>query len=162
MQQYDYRALIEVYIQTQRKHIHPDFDRYYTTLLSKLEDAFGIPMSEKRIYKPDAPRQAQSLWQMFASAVGSYVSIRTPWDTFLESGALLHRLDSAERHKMFGFAYKISELAKESQSVHMELIYTLFEMMYGHVDTIVTSEDLLAQGFDDTTEPQLEDYYDEI
>jgi hypothetical protein len=40
----------------------------------------------------------------------------------------------------------------------MELIVLLFHMMYGEVTQTVTSDDLRARGFDDATEPQLQDY----
>ncbi len=160
---YTYEALIETYIQTQRKHIHPDFDTYYAALLTALEDAFDIPCSDGRIYQRDTPARAQALWQMFADAVGSYLAIRTPWETFLESGALLHRLPhwGADGQQMFAYAYRISELAKANKTLHMEMIHHLFGMMHGTVETVVTSADLHARGFDDSVEPRLEDYLTE-
>lgn len=160
---YTYESLIHTYIETQRDQIHSDLSTYYAALLTALEDAFEIALSEKRIYQPETPAQAQALWLMFADAVGSYLAIRTPWETFLESGALLHRLPhwGKDGQKMFEYAYRISGIAKENQAVHLEMIYHLFAMMYGEVDTVVTSADLLAYGFDDSVEPKLEDYLTE-
>ncbi|MEL6268214.1 MAG: hypothetical protein AAFV33_01795 [Chloroflexota bacterium] len=163
-QTYTYKSLIEAYIETQKKQPHPDFDRYYDARLDALERAFDLPLSEKRMFADGAPPRAQGLWIIFADAVASYVSIRTPWDTFLESGAVLHRLQGWGQHKqkMFEYAYRISGIARENQAVHLEMIELLFHMMHGEVDTVVTSDDLLELGFDDTTEPRLVDYPDII
>ncbi|MEM6284675.1 MAG: hypothetical protein AAF787_20975 [Chloroflexota bacterium] len=163
-QTYTYKSLIAAYIETQKKQVHPDFDRYYEAHLDALERAFDLPLSEKRMFADGAPPRAQGLWIIFADAVASYVSIRTPWETFLESGAVLHRLQGWGEHKqrVFEYAYRISGIAKENRAVHMEMIVHLFHMMHGEVDGVVTSADLLALGFDDTTEPDVADYLDRI
>ncbi len=160
MQQYDYESLIVAFIEGRKKQIHPDFNTYYLDLLAVLEVALDAPLSEQRVFAPDGPRQAQTLWHMFADAVDAYLGVHTPWDTFLANGAMMHRLPSygANGQQVFAYAYRISEIAKQFQQIHLDLIYHVFKMMHGEVTKVVTSADLRRMGFDDTNEPRIEDY----
>ncbi len=160
MKYYDYRGLIHAYMMTQKHHVHPDFERYYQALLAKLEEAFGIALSDTHIYQNGAPSSAQAYWVLFRSAVRSYLTIQSPWESMLENGALMHRLISEEGKIVLAYTQRIAELSRESQHNHMELIYHLFWMMYGEIDTVVNSDDLAELGLDDSTEPQMKDYYD--
>jgi hypothetical protein len=160
LNQYTYESLISAFIESRKKQIHPDFNTYYLNLLDVLEVALAVPLTEKRVFSPDGPRQAQSLWHMFADAVDAYLGVHTPWDTFLSNGAMMHRLPSygADGQQVFAYAYHISGIAKQFQQVHLDLIYHLFKMMHGKVDAVVTSADLQRLGFDDSNEPRAEDY----
>jgi hypothetical protein len=159
MKTYTYHDLIETFIETQRHPIHPDFTRYYGGLLAALEDALGIVLSEPRIWERGVPANAQALWTVFASAARAYAAVVSPWDAILESGAMLHRVKQWEEgDTVVRRVSQLSGLARETQVAYMELIELLFHMMYGEVTQVVTSDDLRARGFDDATEPQLQDY----
>lgn len=159
MKTYTYRDLIETFIETQRHPIHPDFTTYHNGLLAALEDAFGIVLSEPRIWERGVPPNAQALWTVFAATARSYAAIQSPWETVLESGAMMHRIKQwKEGDEVFRHVSVLSGLARETQMAYMELIELLFRMMYGEVTQTVTSDELRARGFDDTQEPQLQDY----
>jgi hypothetical protein len=46
-----------------------------------------------------------------------------------------------------------------SREAHLQLLYELFECIYGKRDLVVTSQDLQAKGFDDSNEPRMADYW---
>lgn len=159
MKTYTYRDLIETFIKTQRHPIHPDFTTYHNGLLAALENTLGIVLSEPRIWERGVPANAQSLWTTFAAAARTYAAVQSPWETILESGAMLHRVKQwQEGDEVVRQVSVLSGLARETQAAYMDLIVLLFHMMYGEVTQTVTSDDLRAWGFDDTQEPQLQDY----
>jgi hypothetical protein len=160
MRTYTYHDLIDAYIRTQQDAIHHDFTDYYGTLLATLERGFGLILSEPRIWSEEAEPNAQALWMVFASAVSSYNHLRTPWETILEHGAMLHRIRQwGDRGDVvFREVSEIAGLVRQNQHAHRRLIEQLFLMMYGPIDQVLTSADLLKQGFDDSLEPQLQDY----
>lgn len=160
MRTYTYHDLIDTYIQTQQEPIHDDFTTYYTLLLATLEESFEVILSEPGIWSDKAEPNAQALWMVFASAVNSYNQLRTPWETILENGAMLHRIRQwgESGDVVFREVSNIAGLVRQNQHAHRRLIEQLFIMMYGHIDIVRTSEDLRAIGFDDSLEPQLQDY----
>ncbi len=85
---YDERALIEAYVNTQRRDfVHADFGTYYAGLLAHLECLFGI-----RIDSPNLEHTQKVFRMLFASTVRSLNQVTTPWDTFLETGLLDRKL----------------------------------------------------------------------
>jgi hypothetical protein len=153
-QTYTYKSLIHTYINTHRQDFpHEDFTNYYVGLLAALENAFGISFNGNKTPKP-------VLWMLFRSTVTSYLQIRHPWSTFLEAGLLHIRLENAgdAGEHIKAYSRKLAKLADESRQLHMTMLDELFEMIYGKIDTVVTSEELRQAGFDDNAEPKIEDY----
>ena len=151
---YDYKALIHTFINTRRTDLpHEDFTIYYVALLNALEDAFGITFVEKDI--PD-----RKLWFLFRATVRSYLQIRHPWSTFLEAGLLFNHLETFGEagEQIKTYSDDLFKRAEESRQIHLDMLYQLFEMIYGRIDTVITSDDLHQRGFDDSTEPQIPDY----
>jgi hypothetical protein len=160
MKTYSAETLIETVIEAARTDLPTDYTDYYTRLLSALEVAFEVILSEPLIWTDDAPREAQALWTIFMSAVASYNSIQRPWDMILESGAMLHRLRQwgEDADPVFSTVSHIAGLTRQNQEAHMDLLRYLLSLMYGDIDDIITSEDLREMGFDDSAEPKLKDF----
>ena len=151
---YDYRELIQTYIQTQRNdHRHPDFKNYYTELLTQLEQLFEVDFSSP-------PSSQRALWMLFRATIDSYLSLRTPWNRFLEAGLLVQKIEAlgSEGEKIFTCSKQIEEVTQTSRELHLQLLSDLFECMYGKRDLVVTSQELTAIGFDPSKEPQITDY----
>jgi hypothetical protein len=155
---YDYRELVQTYIQTERKdHPHAAFEQYYARLLTLLERVFEVDFSSP-------PSSQGALWMLFQATVRSYVSLRTPWSNFLEAGLIVQKIEQLgpQGEKIFQLSKHIEELTQSSRDAHLQLIHDLFTCVYGKRDLVVTSQDLKARGFDDSKEPQISDYWDEI
>ncbi len=155
---YDYRVLIEAYIYTQRKNfIHEDFSNYYAGLLEALQPRFGI-----RFSRDDLDHKQRVFWFLFQSTIRSLLEITNPWAGFLEAGLIHLRLEESGEagHVVHGASNRILEANTTSEAAHREIIYTLFHLIFGECPQIVTSEELLEAGFDDSIEPDISDYYD--
>jgi hypothetical protein len=162
MQQYDYRALIEAYIDAQRPpYPHEDFRTFARGLLSALERAFGISISSM-----DGVRNAECspLWMLFRAAAFSYVKLSTPRSGFLEDSLITFRLRQLGEQgaKVEAIEREIDELTLANREAHLKLLNTLFVLLWGQVDTVITSDTLRDQGFDDTKRPKWADYYDDM
>jgi hypothetical protein len=142
-----------------KTYVHEDFPNYYTALLSKLEEAFDIHLSHENL-----DFDQKSLFMLFVSTVHSYQRITTPWSGYLEAGLLIRHLEEAGEpgRRVFAASDAIRDIMKANQAAHFEMLYALFEGIYGFVDRVVDSEQLQEMGFDDSKEPQMHDYYDYI
>jgi hypothetical protein len=155
---YDYRELIQTYIQTQRNdRRHPAFKNYYTGLLTQLEQMFEVDFASP-------PSSQLALWRLFRTTVASYLSLRTPWSGFLEAGLIVQKIKDlgSQGEKIFLQSTQIEEGTQTSRELHLQLLSDLFECIYGKRDLVVTSQDLAARGFDTSKEPQAADYWEEI
>ena len=155
---YDFRVLIEVYIYTRRKnYVHPDFLVYYNGLLQALQRAFDIQL------KPEGLVFRQRiLWGLFENTVLSLLQITSPWSGYLEAGLVLKKLDESgvngqEVHRASAI---IGKSNTDSEAAHRDMLYALFVAIYGECNKVLTSEELLLAGFDDSKEPDIKDYYD--
>ncbi len=152
---YDYKAFIDVFVQTRRRDfLHEDFSNYYQGLLETLESIFGMKIS-----KGD-DSSSLAIWMLFRSTADSYLSIRTPWSYFIEAGIIGGHLDrkedlARETHRL---SHDLEDLARTSRQKHLALLHNLFHHLYGETDKVFTSLDLLKNGFDDSKEPQMADY----
>ena len=156
---YDVKSVLETYIKTKRHYHHEDFAIYYNALLNTLQSLFGVRVTDS------APGwKAGALAMLFQSTADSYLSISTPWTGFLEAGLLHRALDESEEagKRVYELTDRIGELAEQNRTLHLEMMCTLFELLNGHVRTVITSKDLLAAGFDDSAEPQQCDYFDYV
>jgi hypothetical protein len=157
---YDYKSFIEVYIYTKRQDFpHQDSKEYYSKLLEKLEGLFGIQISE------DPPTFDGQLFRvLFNSTVESVLTIKTPVDGYLEAGLLWRKLEQkSELNKIIHDSMRtISQATERSQLAYREILYALFRCIYGDVDTIITSSQLEAVGFNDSKEPKYVDYLENL
>ncbi|MEO8610220.1 MAG: hypothetical protein ABI690_20160 [Chloroflexota bacterium] len=147
--QYDFKTLVQTYIETKRKyHLHEDFKNYYARLLKHLEAIFKVEIS------PDKSRD-KALWMLFDATIRSYLQITHPWNYFLEDTLINARLEQqGERgEQIFALSNRLGELNDESKELHLQMLYDLFEIMFGKVDKVLTSKELKTGGFDDSTEP---------
>ena len=157
--QYDFKALVQIYIETKRKyHLHDDFKNYYTSLLKHLEAIFKVEITREK-------SRDKTLWLLFDATIRSYLQIIHPWNYFLEDSLIDARLEQQGEHgeHIFAMSNRIGELNDESKTLHLQMLYELFEIMFGKVDIILTSEQLKVGGFDDSTEPHTWDKkYDDL
>jgi hypothetical protein len=157
---YDYRVLIEAYIYTQRTDfVHPDFKAYYASLLKALEDQFGIHLSHEGLTFPQ-----KVFWMLFQSTVRSLLQITNPWANYLDATLLHRQLEASGElgrsvEQASDAIYKSNEV---SEAAHREMLDVLFQAIFGECQKVVTSEELLAAGFDDSKEPDIVNYYDDI
>lgn len=155
---YDYKVLIETYINARRTdYPHKDFTKYYTRLLAKLQSLFGVNLTKK----PSSIHKL-ALWGLFGGTISSLLKVSTPWDGYLECGLVLRTLEEQndKGESVFVPTSKIGKCATESAAAHREMLYGLFRYLYGNVEIVFTSTDLRNAGFDDSREPVLSDYYD--
>ncbi len=157
---YDYRGLIEAYIYTQRKDfIHSDFTTYYTSLLECLQKQFGIRLSNIGL-----PLRQKVFWMLFQSTVRSLLQITSPWADYVEASLLHKRLEEdRELGRIVNQASAVIDQANDaSETAHREMLYALFQAIFGECPRIVTSEELRDAGFDDSKEPDIVNYYDNM
>lgn len=155
---YDYRVLIEAYIYTHRKDfVHSDFTSYYASLLEALQARFGIRLSSDAL-----SFDQRVLWSLFDNTVGSLLQITSPWAGYLEAGLLHKKLEaSGEPGRVVDRASAvIGEANMASEAAHREILYALFQAVFGECQRFVTSEELREAGFDDSKEPDIVNYYD--
>jgi len=155
---YDVSSLIEVYVRTQRTDFaHSDFKDYYEALLNVLLKRFGIDFSHEGI-----PDGKTAFWFPFRATVASLNQITGPWSGFLEAGLIVKELEeSGETGTTVNRASDIIRKANDlSNAAHREILHSLFAEIFGKSALVVTSQELLDAGFDDSKEPNTSDYHD--
>lgn len=149
---YDFKSVIETEIALQRRHLHNDFTIYYQALLNKLKELLDVP-----------PTPSTSFHMLFQSTMRSYLSLRTPWSDY-QDATLLHRnlAESGDDGKrIYELSDQIDTIREQNANLHMEMMAALFEMIHGKIPRVISSKDLLEAGFDDSAEPQWQDYEDD-
>ncbi|HJZ81707.1 MAG TPA: hypothetical protein VKD91_15225 [Pyrinomonadaceae bacterium] len=158
---YDERSVVLAYIDAQRPpYPHEDFRRFRRARLQALENAYGIDISMKGVIA----QQARSLWMLFSATVNSYLSLKGPRDNFLEDSLInttLDRLGAAGLELHEAEARFVVRL-QECRAANLDFLTRLFLLLWGSIERPLSSADLLAFNFDDSKEPQLSDYYDEM
>ena len=158
---YEQKDLLDVYVKAQsRNHMHEDFSKYYKRHLAALEKAFGISISLAGVRNPGV----KGLWFLFQGVLGSYLSIQTPWDNVLEDSLTNRIIDERlgeQGKRIRRLEADVGQAIQLSKAVHLELLGELFKVMWGPITRVVTSEELLQRGFDDSKEPQFKDYIDQ-
>jgi hypothetical protein len=153
---YDRAALIQAYIATKEPYGHEDIKRFNAERLNALEQAFGLSLASDGVRKTEN----NALWMLFRATVDSYLSIRTPGSNFMDGSLIMHQLEKlAERAQplMDNWA-AINAAAEASREAHLHMLDELFKLLWGEIDTVVTSERLRPLGFDDSQEPNWLDY----
>jgi hypothetical protein len=153
-------VLIEAYLYTQRKDfVHSDFTAYYASLLEALQGQFDIRLSHEGLAFPQ-----KVFWMLFQGTVQSLNQITNPWANFLDESLLVKKLEeSGELGRIVDQASAaIGEANMASEAAHRTMLDVLFQAIFGECQWVVTSEVLLAAGFDDTKEPDIRNYYDNM
>src|SRR3569832_450838 len=132
---------------------------YYTSLLDALERVFGIRMSLEGL----ATREKVFLLH-FRSTVRSLLQISNPWENYLDESLLVRKLDENPElaTTVRRTTHAICAANATSEAAHREMLDALFRAIFGECDRVVTSDELLAAGFDDSREPNSADYYDSL
>jgi hypothetical protein len=154
---YDRAALIQAYIDTQRpKYVHDDFKRFYTERLAALERAFDVRLN----FEAAKNIENRALWTLFHATAKSYLSVRTPRSYFLEDTIVNSALDRLgdQARSMHTYEALIGRATETSREAHLHMLDELFTLLWGEIETVVTSERLRQLGFDDSLEPNWLDY----
>jgi hypothetical protein len=153
---YDRAALIQAYIATKEPYGHEDFKRFYAERLAALERAFGLSLASEGVRNTEY----NALWMLFRAAVDSYLSIRTPGSGFMDGSLIMRQLEKlAERAQpLIDHSDAITAATDASRQAHLGMLDELFKVLWGEIDTVVTSEQLRQLGFDDALEPNWLDY----
>jgi hypothetical protein len=157
---YDFKALIETYISFRSSEgranlgdYEKEWYKYYSELLAKLEELLGVRLSDSSSTRP-GNRRAFHLRPFFRTTVVSLLAIQTPLTGWDEVGFLKDIDESGEPgREVRRVLTKIEELSDVSRSAHYQMLYALFECMYGKIETVVSSEQLRRAGFDDAQVP---------
>lgn len=158
---YDERAVVLAYIDAQRPpYPHEDFRRFREARLRALEDAYRIGISRDGV----SSSSSRILWALFSSTVSSYLSLRGPRDGFLEDSLINSTIDrlGEQGQKLLEIEHELHAHLSECRTAHLELLTRLFLLIWGPIERPLCSADLLAYSFDDSKEPQLSDYYDDM
>lgn len=132
---------------------------YHRGLLAALQAQFEVELDIMRAVGTDA----KVLLMLFRSTADSYLAARTPWSRYLEAGLLINRLEAAGEagERVPAASRWIEELHTESQAQHLEILDALVGRLLGdRAELVVSSETLLAAGFDPASHPRSSDYPD--
>jgi hypothetical protein len=153
---YDRAALIQAYIATKEPYGHDDFKRFYAERLAALERAFGLSLSHDGARN----REYAALWMLFRATADSYLSIRTPRSNFMDDSLINVKMESlgTRADSINTYEALIIRATETSREAHLHMLDELFKVLWGEIDTVVTSKQLRKLGFDDSQEPNWLDY----
>ena len=138
MKTYTYKDLIESYQHyLLYKDSDPFFD-YYVQRYKALSKSFGIDFNI-RIHNDS---MKDDLLRWFVDSVKATTKRVNPFDGLLEAPSYigkLHKEHSTDFIEAEGVLHK----------AHFKFQCHLFELIYGNIDCIITSSELLEHGFDD-------------
>jgi hypothetical protein len=158
---YDERAVVLAYIDAQRPpYPHEDFRLFRQARLEALQRAYRISISMDGVTDPSA----RSLWILFSAAVDSYLGLRSPRDGFLEDSLINGTIDGLGESgsHLRQVEAKLHSHLRECRDASIEMLIQLFIVLWGRIEQPVSSADLRTLTFDDSKEPRLSDYYDEM
>jgi predicted acetyltransferase len=183
--QYDRQSLLKAYIRLQDKRRIEMYKRYDRRLFSTLQEALGIELSQDAFHScTENEIMARWLYSLFSSAAAKvHTTSIQAWGEGGPEGGLLQGLHEISGRNTRITMYRLSgdeeqnavwakrvlqvyeetkESLRQSSKLLEQLSDALFELIYGDVDTVVTSDDLLALGFDDSQSPYLrQDWWDD-
>ncbi|OWK34426.1 hypothetical protein [Fimbriiglobus ruber] len=156
---YDYRVLIEAFIYTRRNFVHEDFTNYYTGLLRALEEMFEVRLNREYL-----SFDQKVLWMLFESTLRSLLQISSPWEGYIDDTLLHTKLQARgeQGQEVYRANAAIAEAREASESSHRLMLYALFIAIFGDRPRVVTSDELVLMGFDDSREPDMTNYYDDL
>lgn len=152
---YDRAALIQAYIASKEPG-HDDIKRFNAERLAALEQAFDVRLHWEGVKN----RDNSELWMLFQATVRSYMSISTPRSGFLDDSLINIKLDrlGEQAESIKTCEALIHRAAETSREAHIIMLDELFKLLWGEIDTVVTSNHLRKLGFDDSHEPKWWDY----
>lgn len=147
MKTYTFKDLIDSY----RKNVQYEninYFQYYVEQYKAMSNAFGIFFDQEF---EDYQKEDYRRW--FLQSVRDYLKRLCPFSGLLE--APKHIITLYKKHSK-----DFSEIERNFHDTHNKFQIELFELMFGKIETEITSEDLINQGFDDTQlVPDPYDYY---
>jgi hypothetical protein len=160
---YDYKDLIDAHVKIpQRDYIHVDFRNYYTELVAKLEQLFEVKLLTPDSMPANYDSSHWPLWVLFENTVDAIRRSGVEGSGWIEGGpyASLWRLKESNPQADKAIVTLEDVRAKEAilKQQYRQLLYDLFAVFFGKTELRFTSADLLKIGFDDTKEPQLNEY----
>lgn len=175
---YDYKTLLQLYLghRTSKQPV-PSSKQYHQMLVKTLLEAFGLEFSQVEISEQPGSRGAEvAFWWLFRDIVHCYWSIpelgsgdllsprsvgmyRYSSNKYTTATAMyeIHQHKGDQAQPVIEAYRNVRRLQTQTKEALLELLYAHFELIYGKVDTVVTSEDLLALGFDDSETFQFPD-----
>lgn len=158
---YDEHAVVLAYVDARRPpYPHQDFAVFRRQRLAALEAAYGFSMSMASARNA----KAAPLWMLFDATVDSYLALRGPRAGFLEDSLInttLEKVDDPTAHVRETEA-RLHALLQAARAAHLEMLHGLFLLIMGPIASPVSSADLIRFGCDDSKEPVLSDYYDDM
>jgi len=162
MREYRFRDLLEVYLESRRSHVHEDFDLFYRGQLATLEQLFCISLKPP----PDEFESMKefddlSIWTLVESAIFEYFQLTSQgaW----EGGRGLYILRLREdKHQYFEAASAEAQAKESYRQASFNTLEQMFIALFSDLPQVFASADLLALGFDDSTEPNISDYWDYV
>ena len=158
---YDYNDLIRSYIYTKQRYVHDDFSNYYEQLFKTLCKLFDITEVKKIKIKSRDDIRKTSLLGLLKNTIHSYLMLQTPTSQYLEAGLLFSNIRKSERgDSIMNNLKNINNSCSNTKKEHEELISNLFRELHGESAETFSKEDLLNLGFNASTQPKINDYYD--
>jgi hypothetical protein len=149
---YQYEYLLRAYLDTKQSCAHEDSVKFYQARLKALENAFGVKI---------LPGSALSV--LFRAVADRYGPLEPTRAGFLDDSLINTTLQQLPDHgKTIEQAEQhANELIRQAQASLFKLLKLLLHAMGPPTRESVTSEELLALGFDDSKEPRTWDNYDD-
>ena len=161
MAAYDERAVVLAYVDAQRPpYPHEDFRIFRQARLRALEKAYGINVSR------DGAKASGSLalWMLFDATAKTYLGLKDPRDAFLEASLIETKIDGlgAAGREIRAVEERLYSHLKGCQEAHLELLTRLFVHIWGPIGRPIEPGELQDYSFDESREPKLSDYVDDL
>ncbi len=154
---YDRTAFIEAYLASLQSHFPiNERERFLEARFRSLEKAFGVQISQQGVPAHCFP----TLFTLFQGAVKAYLGLPSNQDNVVDNSLWniqFKQIGAAPQSRKL-LTSASAEGYDESKQALFEMIERTFITIWGPLDRIVRSEDLLRYGFDDSLEPEQPDY----
>lgn len=147
MTTYTYESLIDANIRANFEHYpHPEFKGYYQRLLTALEDGFGIKLSEEGLSEEQI-----ACFRNFELLARSYAPTRQTIREYSDTNMAHHTIESLDDDGKAAVEH-IKQIKLQIDKLLPPLSQTLddlFFLMFGEIETEISSDMLRRMGFDD-------------
>lgn len=158
-EQFDEQAVVAAYLDAQRPaYPHEDFRTFRRAKLTALEAAYGIELSHRGV----TSGPSTSLWMLFQATAESFLNLGGPRAGFLEDSLINTTLERADNPQLAlrETEARLHKHLRQAREAHLELLVGLFKALWGPIEKPCTVSDLVAFGFDPSTEPKMQDYFE--